>query len=38
MQDHILDLLNRFQYSEQLKESAVFRILFWRGKTQPGYG
>ena len=28
MQDHIRDLLNRFQYSEQLKESAVFRILF----------
>ncbi|WP_221392087.1 hypothetical protein [Dyadobacter sp. NIV53] len=28
MQDHIRDLLNRFQYSEQLKESAVSRILF----------
>ena len=28
MQDHIRDLLNRFQYSEQLKESAVFRMLF----------
>ena len=28
MKDHIRDLLNRFQYSEQLKESAVFRILF----------
>lgn len=28
MQDHIRDLLSRFQYSEQLKETAVFRILF----------
>jgi transposase len=33
MQDHIRDLLNRFQYSEQLKESAVFRILF--GGEEP---
>ena len=28
MQEHIQDLLQRFQYSEQLKETAVFRILF----------
>lgn len=28
MQDHIRDSLNRFQYSEQLKKTAVFRILF----------
>ncbi len=28
IQDHIRDLLSRFQYSEQLKETAVFRILF----------
>ena len=28
MQDHIRDLLSRFQYSEQLREIAVFRILF----------
>ncbi len=28
MEDHIRDLLSRFQYSEQLKETAVFRILF----------
>ena len=28
MQDHIRDLLGRFQYSEQLRETAVFRILF----------
>lgn len=28
MQDHIQDLLTRFQYSEQLRETAVFRILF----------
>lgn len=28
MQDHIRDLLSRFQYSEQLKETAVFRMLF----------
>ncbi len=28
MQDHIRDLLSRFQYSEQLRETAVFRILF----------
>ena len=27
-QDHIRDLLSRFQYSEQLRETAVFRILF----------
>ncbi|QNE42409.1 hypothetical protein F1C16_22610 (plasmid) [Hymenobacter sp. NBH84] len=27
MQDHIRDLLHRFQYSEQLKEAAAFRIL-----------
>lgn len=27
MQDHIRDLLSRFQYSEQLRETAVFRIL-----------
>lgn len=33
MQDHISDLLNRFQYSGQLKESAVFRILF--GGEEP---
>ncbi|MBT9395069.1 transposase [Hymenobacter sp. NST-14] len=28
MQEHIQELLQRFQYSEQLKETAVFRILF----------
>lgn len=28
MQDHIRDLLSRFQYSNELKETAVFRILF----------
>jgi transposase-like protein len=28
MQDHIRELLQRFQYSEQLKETAAFRILF----------
>lgn len=28
MQDHIRDLLTRFQYGEQLKETAVFRIFF----------
>jgi transposase len=28
MQEHIRDLLSRFQYSEQLRETAVFRILF----------
>ncbi len=28
MQDHIRDLLSRFQYSDRLKETAVFRILF----------
>lgn len=27
MQDHIRDLLQRYQYSEQLKETAAFRIL-----------
>ncbi|GAB2469641.1 hypothetical protein GCM10011375_40250 [Hymenobacter qilianensis] len=33
MQDHIQDLLTRFQYSEQLRETAVFRILF--GGEEP---
>lgn len=33
MQDHIQDLLQRFQYSEQLRETAVFRILF--GGEEP---
>ena len=28
MQDHIRDSLNRFEYSQQLRETAVFRILF----------
>ncbi|SFD83239.1 hypothetical protein [Spirosoma endophyticum] len=28
MQDHIHNLLNRFQYSEQGQETAVFRVLF----------
>jgi len=28
MQDHIRDLLSRFQYSKELKETTVFRILF----------
>ena len=28
MQDHIRDLRSRFQYSEQLRETAVFRIPF----------
>ena len=27
MQDHIRDLLGRFQYREQLKETAVFRMF-----------
>jgi transposase-like protein len=27
-QDHIGDLLSRFQYSEQVRETAVFRIFF----------
>ena len=33
MQDHLQDLLARFQYSEQLRETAVFRILF--GGEEP---
>jgi transposase len=33
MQEHIRDLLSRFQYSEQLKETAVFRMLF--GGEEP---
>ncbi|RTQ53427.1 hypothetical protein EJV47_01420 [Hymenobacter gummosus] len=33
MQDHIRELLQRFQYSEQLKETAAFRILF--GGEEP---
>lgn len=33
MQDHLQDLLTRFQYSEQLRETAVFRILF--GGEEP---
>ena len=28
MEDHIRALLQRFQYSEQLKETAAFRIVF----------
>ncbi len=28
MEDHIRDLLQRFQYSEQLKETAAFRLVF----------
>ncbi|GAB2530666.1 hypothetical protein [Spirosoma aerophilum] len=28
MEDHIRDLLCRFQHSEQLRETALFRILF----------
>ena len=28
MQDHLQDLSQRFQYSEQTRETAVFRILF----------
>lgn len=28
MHDHIRDSLKRFEYSEQLRETAVFRILF----------
>jgi transposase-like protein len=33
MQDHLQDLLTRFHYSEQLRETAVFRILF--GGEEP---
>ena len=29
MEDHIRALLHHFQYSEQLKETAAFRIVFW---------
>ena len=35
MQDHIRDLLHRFQYSEQLKETAAFRILL--GGEDPSH-
>lgn len=28
MHDHIRDSLKRFEYSEQLQETAVFRVLF----------
>ena len=28
MEEHIRDLLQCFQYSEQLKETAAFRIVF----------
>ena len=28
MEDHIRDLLQHFQYSEQLEETAAFRIVF----------
>ena len=28
MEDHIRDLLQYFQYSEQLEETAAFRIVF----------
>lgn len=35
MQEHIQELLQRFQYSEQLKETAVFRILF--GGEDPSH-
>ncbi|WP_375434992.1 hypothetical protein [uncultured Hymenobacter sp.] len=33
MQNYIQDLLTRFQYSEQLRETAVFCILF--GGEEP---
>ncbi|MEJ7660193.1 MAG: transposase [Hymenobacter sp.] len=33
MEAHIQELLTRFQYSEQLRETAVFRILF--GGEEP---
>ena len=28
MEDHIRELLNRYQYSEEVKEAAAFRVLF----------
>ncbi len=28
MQDHIRELLNRYQYSEEFKEAVAFRVLF----------
>jgi transposase len=28
MQDHIRELLNRYQYSEEIKEAVAFRVLF----------
>ncbi len=28
MQDHIRELLNRYQYSEEVKETSAFRVLF----------
>ena len=28
MEDHIKELLNRYQYSEEVKEAAAFRVLF----------
>ena len=31
--DHIRNLLSRFQYRKQLKETAVFRILFIQKMT-----
>ena len=35
MDDHIRSLLQRFQYSEQFKETAVFRIVF--GGEEPSH-
>ena len=35
MDDHIRALLQRFQYSEQFKETAVFRIVF--GGEEPSH-
>jgi transposase-like protein len=28
MEDHIRELLNRYQYSEEIKEAAAFRVFF----------
>ena len=28
MEDHFQELLNRYQYSEEVKEAVAFRVLF----------
>jgi hypothetical protein len=33
MEDHIRELLERYQYSEEVKEIAAFRVLF--GGEEP---